>query len=228
MENEKILVIAAHPDDETLGVGGTIAKHIAEGDEVFVYILGEGVAGRHGEEVINEIKKQAVQAVEVLGVKAENVEFGGFLKDYRFDPTHLTELICKIEEKIEKTSPTIIYTHHAGDANSDHGIVYRATMAAVRPIARCNKNIKRVLCYETISSTEQSFQLPSTQFCPNVFVDISDYIEIKIKTLEFYKTEMQEWSHPRSFEGVRHLAGYRGCAVKKSAAEAFMLMREVI
>ena len=189
MKSEKILVIAAHPDDETLGVGGTIARHVAEGDEVFVYILGEGVAARHGDEVIAEIKRHSIDAVKVLGVKAENVEFGGFLNEYRFDPTHLTELIVKIEKKITEINPDIVYTHHFGDANSDHAIVFRATMSAVRPIAKCSKNIKKVLCYETISSTEQSFQLPDTQFCPNVFVDITNYLEIKIKALEFYNTK---------------------------------------
>lgn len=225
---EKVLVIGAHPDDETLGLGGTIARHISEGDDVFIFILGEGVASRHGEGVIEEIKKNAISAIEALGIKPDRIDFGGLLNDYRFDPTHLTELIVKIENKITEVNPDIIYTHHFGDANSDHSIVYRATMAAVRPIAKCNKNIKRVLCYETTSSTEQSFQLPDTQFCPNVFIDITNYLDIKIKALEFYKTEIQKWPHPRSIEGVRHLAAYRGYSVKKSAAEAFMLMREVI
>lgn len=224
----KVLVVAAHPDDEVLGAGGAIMKHIGAGDDVFIFILAEGVAGRHGEGAIERIKKHAVEAAKILGVKEENVSFGGYLYDGRFDNTHLTDVIISIEKKIEEITPEIIYTHHPGDSNTDHGIVYRATMAAVRPIARCNKNIKKVLCYEVLSSTEQSFQLPNTAFLPNVFIEIEQYLERKKEALKCYLSESQESPHPRSTEGVEYLARMRGFSVKRNAAEAFMLMREVI
>ena len=225
--NEKILVIAHHPDDEVLGVGGTIMKHIADGDEVFIFILAEGVAARHGGGFIEKIKLHALESAEILGVKSENISFGGYLYNNRFDDSHLTDLIASIEKKIRETNPEIIYVPHYGDSNTDHVFVSRAAMAAVRPIARCNKNIKKVMFYEVFSSTEQAFQTQSTAFFPNVYIDISDFLDRKIKAFSCYVTEMQQPPHPRSSEGLIHLAKMRGFSVRRNAAEAFMLMREV-
>jgi len=222
-----VLVIAAHPDDEVLGVGGTILKHLEGGDDVFIFILGEGVAARHGDGAVEKIKFHAIEAARILGVKKENVSFGGYLYDNRFNDTLLTKVIVEIEKKIKEINPEIIYTHHYGDANTDHELVYRATMSAVRPISGCNKNIKRVLSYEVVSSTEQSFQLPKTAFLPNVYVDISKWLDKKIEAINCYLSEVQDFPHPRSKEGIRSLAAYRGLCVKKPAAEAFMLMIEV-
>lgn len=223
-----VLIIAAHPDDEVLGVGGTIARHIAEDDRVFISIAGEGIAERHGEGQGEKIKLDVKHCARVLGVPEENLSFGGFLYKERFDLSHLSSVIKFIENAIKNSSPQIVYTHHYGDGNSDHDIIFKASMQAVRPIAEGNNCIKRVLCYETLSSTDQSFSLEHTEFCPNVFVDISDYIDQKIKAFKFYKIEMKEWPHPRSIEGIRAISKYRGMIINRNAAEAFRLMREVI
>ena len=221
MNIKKILVIAAHPDDEILGVGGVIAKHVSEGDSVFICILSEGATARYSSENVTTLKEYATHASEILGVK--KLYFSS-MPDQKLDTLPLLEVTQTIEQYIKDISPHIIYTHHSGDINKDHRIVFDATMVAARPTP--DNKVKKIYCYETPSSTEWG---PSSikPFKPNVYVDIEKFIDVKLKAMEAYTSELRDYPHPRSIEALRIISQYRGIEVGLRNAEAFMLMREL-
>ena len=221
MNIKKILVIAAHPDDEILGVGGVIAKHVSEGDSVFICILSEGATARYSSENVTTLKEYATHASEILGV--EKLYFSS-MPDQKLDTLPLLEITQKIEQYIKDINPQILYTHHSGDVNKDHRIVFDATMVAARPTP--DNRVKKIYCYETPSSTEWG---PSSikPFKPNVYVDIEKFIDIKLKAMEAYISELRDYPHPRSIEALRIISQYRGIEVGLRNAEAFMLMREL-
>ena len=228
--NKTILVIAAHPDDEVLGCGGSIAKWSQEGNKVHTLIMAEGATSRNKQRDLNASKKDlsllaqsADKAGEILGVETVN------LLDYpdnRMDSVDLIEVVKSIEYYIEKIKPEVIITHHFGDLNIDHQIVHSAVMTASRP--QPGHIVKRILCFETQSSTEWQSPINKQAFVPNWFEDISSTLEIKIKALHAYKSEMRPFPHSRSIEALESLAKWRGSIVGANAAEAFMLMREII
>lgn len=222
----KILVIAAHPDDEILGCGGTIARLSQEGHEVFTLILGEGITSRDPERELSKRKKDllslkdlTLNASKIIGAK--EVFFGDF-PDNRFDSVPLLEIIKKIEDVKNKITPDIIYTHFAWDLNIDHQLTYRATVTAFRPLP--GEKAKEIYTYEVLSSTE--FNYPQT-FSPNVYVDISATIEKKVEAMKAYRTEIRDWPHPRSEKALRILAQKRGCEVGIDWAEGFQLIRSL-
>ena len=213
-----ILIVIAHPDDETLGMGGTIAKY-AKDNEICVLILTEGVTARYSREIIKKQRKDAINAGKMLGVK--EMLFAG-LPDQQLDTMPLIKIIEPISEIIRKIKPEIVYTHYWQDINQDHKKVFEATMIATRPFK--GSSIKKVLCFETPSSTEWAF--PYT-FSPNVFEDISPTLETKIKAFTAYKREKKASPHPRTPESITHLARLRGAQVGLNAAEAFALVRKI-
>lgn len=225
MSKNRVLVIAAHPDDEVLGCGGTIAHHVRKKDEVFVFILGEGVTSRSRERKLtsrtkNKIKTLrggALKAHKILGVKKS---FFANLPDNRFDEVPLLKIIKKIEEIKEKLKPEIIYTHYARDLNLDHQIVYRAVITATRPLPE--ERVKELYSFEILSSTEWNYPLT---FSPDVFVDISKTIKLKLKAMNRYKDELRKFPHPRSLKGIELNAGYWGMKVGLGYAEAFKTIR---
>ena len=224
-----ILVIAAHPDDEILGCGGTIAKHTQNGDQVHVLILAEGSTsrdlqrdrGKHQTE-LSALETAAHQASQILGVTSINFEK---LPDNRLDSLDLLDIIKTIEKYIDRIQPNIIYTHHYGDLNIDHQIVHKAVITATRPLP--NTCVKTVLCFEVPSSTEWQFSDQSLKFNPNWFVDISDTLNLKLKALEAYASEMRPYPHPRSYQNVESLAKWRGATAGVGAAESFTLIRNL-
>jgi len=222
---EKILVIGSHPDDETLGAGGAIARHRFAGDEVSVLVLTEGVTARHRE--VEKQQQAALAACSALGVT--DVHFSG-LPDQRLDAMPLLEVIQPISKLISTLMPDVIYTHHGGDLNQDHRIVFNATMIAVRPLGE--RRIKRVLCYEVPSSTEWAPPYSDRAFMPNVFINIEKQLEKKLEALQAYSSthisEVPSYPHPRSIEAVKNLARQRGIQSGMSAAEAFCLAREIV
>ena len=226
---KSILVIAAHPDDEVLGCGGTIVKHIQNGDEVHVLIIAEGVTSRDEErnpirrkESLSKLKKMAHKAHKILG--SNNIKLMDF-PDNRMDSVDLLEIIKAVEKEINIVKPEIIYTHHYGDLNIDHRITHQAVLTACRPEPlRC---VKRILTFEVQSSTEWQSPNIGTVFSPNVFIDISDTLSLKIDALKAYQSEMKPWPHSRSIKAVEHLAHWRGATVGLNAVEAFMLIREL-
>jgi len=227
---KKVLVFAAHPDDEILGCGGTIAKHVKSGDEVGVVILAEGITSRDFTKIsslqnkeLADLKIVAERANKLLGVSF--LEMCGY-PDQRLDSFDLLDLVKKVEAFILKFQPEVVYTHHGGDLNSDHKIVYEAVVTACRPIP--GFNVKTLLFFEIASSTE--WQMPSSglYFMPNWFIDISDVLDVKLQALEIYNSEMRQFPHARSNEGLNCLAKWRGASVGVMAAEAFILGRKIL
>jgi N-acetylglucosamine malate deacetylase 1 len=222
---KKILVIAAHPDDEVLGCGGTIAKLTAEGAEVRVLFLADGVSSREPDSANEELvirRAAANGACDLLGV--QKVSFKDF-PDNRMDTIALLDVAKVIEAEIASFAPDTIFSHHAGDLNIDHRRIHEATVVACRP--QRGFPVKTLLLFEVPSSTE--WQLPDTApvFAPNWFVDISTTLDQKMAALDIYKDEMRDWPHPRSMRAVGHLAHWRGACVGVEAAEAFILGRQL-
>jgi LmbE family N-acetylglucosaminyl deacetylase len=223
-----ILVIAAHPDDEVLGCGGTAARLVREGRDVYFAMMGEGVTSRHAQRdaanvrQIDGLRRQAHAAAEKVGVK--NV-FLHQLPDNRLDTVPLLEVVKLVENLIERIKPEVIYTHHPGDLNVDHGVIYRAVLTATRPMS--GQTVREIYAFEVPSSTEWAFQRLEPSFRPNVFVDITQTLEAKVAAMECYESEARKFPHPRSPEALRALATRWGCAVGCPAAEAFELVRSV-
>jgi len=221
--SKTILVVAAHTDDEALGCGGTIARHVAEGDQVHLLFMTDGVGSRDGlDEAAEARQKAAQQAALVLGVSSStNLNF----PDNCMDTVALLDLVKEIEAKIQAIQPQVIYTHHLGDLNIDHQITHKAVLTACRP--QPNFCVKEIYAFEVLSATE--WNSPNTQpFVPNVFIDITNHLPTKIKALQAYAEEMREAPHSRSFEHIEVLAKHRGYTVGVEAAEGFMLVRKVL
>lgn len=212
-----VLVIGAHPDDEVLGTGGTIAKHTAAGDKVHILILTEGTTQQYEDEsIIEQKRKEANQCANLLG--ATTVHFGD-LPDMRLDGVPHVEINGAIEQVCDEISPDIVYTHSRREVNRDHIEVHDSTLVAARP----GSGISTVLAYETPSSTD--FSTTADGFDPDLYVDIEDHIDSKIDAFEQYNTEIREYPHPRSGEALRAIAKSRGTASGTHAAEAFDVLR---
>jgi LmbE family N-acetylglucosaminyl deacetylase len=224
----RVLVIAAHPDDEVLGCGGTASRLVREGCDVHFAILGEGITSRHAERgaadthQMSELHRQAHSAAAKVGVK--NVCLHR-LPDNRLDTVPLLDVVKLVEDLIANIKPEVIYTHHAGDLNVDHGVIHRAVLTATRPVA--GQLVREIYAFEVPSSTEWSFQRIEPSFRPNVFVDITHTLDAKIAAMECYETEARQFPHPRSPEALRALATRWGSVVGCAAAEAFELVRSI-
>jgi LmbE family N-acetylglucosaminyl deacetylase len=221
----RILVVAAHPDDETLGAGGTVARYVQEGTEVWVCLLCDGVTARHSE---TELQRDcAQQACDVLGVS--NVVFCD-LPDQGLDALPLIEVIRPIERCVREFGPEVVLTHFKEDVNQDHRIAFAATMVATRPSS--TTPVRKVMCYETASSTEWAAPFPGGVFAPNVFIDITATLDKKIEAMSVYAnthiSEVKPYPHPRSYEAIEIYAKRQGVVVGAGAAETFMLVRDVI
>ena len=223
-----ILVVAAHPDDEILGCGGTMARLAREGREVRIAILAEGISSRYphredaDERQFRHLHARAQQAADKIGAKEL---FLCKLPDNRLDTVPLLDIVKTVEELVARFHPETIYTHHPGDLNVDHGVVHRAVLTATRPMSvQC---VREVYAFEVPSSTEWAFHQLEPMFRPNVFVDIADSLETKIAALSCYDTEARTFPHPRSAEALRAIATRWGSVAGLRAAEAFELVRSV-
>ena len=228
-EKSRVLVVAAHPDDEVLGCGGTIACHADAGDQVQVLIVAEGATSRQkhrdrteATQELSALGQAAQQASEILG--AQGVELLD-LPDNRLDSLDRLDLIKLIEERIALYQPQVVYVHHAGDVNVDHRRLHEAVVTACRPTP--GQPVRRLLSYEVASSTEWQPPGSAPAFQPNWFVDISAQWERKRQALEAYAAEMRPWPHTRSIKALEHLARWRGAQVGVEAAEAFCLLRQL-
>lgn len=221
--SETVLVIAAHPDDEVLGCGGTIARHASVGDQVHVMFLADGVAARTRAEKSDLDRRQAAALSAARLLSISSVSFGE-LPDNKLDTVAMLDIVRPIETKLATLAPSIIYTHHGGDLNVDHQRAYQAVLTACRP--QPGTSVRRILAFEVLSSTEWAGPL-SESFCPNVFIDISAYLSQKLAALSIYGNEMRESPHARSIANATSLAHYRGATVGRVAAESFMLIREI-
>lgn len=225
-----ILVIVAHPDDEVLGCGATIAKHVADGNRVYVCSLCEMVSARTNKPEHDRFMKQVKDAERVLGVK-ETMFFD--FPNIKFNTVPALELVQAIEKAIIKFKPEVVYTHHKGDVNVDHQVVFDATMAAIRLPERGSvpdlprNMIRKVLAYEIPSSTEWAAPMPAFAFLPNVFVDVTATFKKKVEAAKCYESIIKEPPHPRSLEALEALATFRGAQSSLKKAEAFMLIRQL-
>lgn len=220
----KILVIAAHPDDEIYGLGGTIAKYCEEGHEVYTLIVTEGCTSQYpgNSTIIEQKKEEAKQSNSILGVK--EVIFAD-MPDMKLDTVNHVELNKVIETVIKEINPDIVYTHHKGDANKDHKLIYESTLVAVRPTQWCN--IKKLYTYDVPSSTEWGSPMSESVFIPNTFVDIEKYVDLKADAIRKYNSELREYPHPRSVESVEIYDKANGVRVGMKSCEAFCLIREL-
>ena len=215
----KTLVIACHPDDEVLGMGGTIQK-LSESGEVFLNILTVGSEEDYTEEVLQEKKRECLKASNLLGIK--EVFFFGF-PTLKLDTLPQLAINRKIEDLIKQVQPEQVFTHYYGDVNRDHQIAFACTLTATRPSSA--PFIRKIVCYEVMSSTE--WGNPSNHFMPNMFVDITHYLDKKIEALKIYKTEECHNHNPRSPEKVRLFSMSRGANIMVEAAEAFQIVRAI-
>jgi LmbE family N-acetylglucosaminyl deacetylase len=217
----KILVVAAHPDDEVLGCGGTIARHISEGDVVTVAFMTNGVSARNNGSDDNQLarKTAADLALSILGV-SNSCYFD--YPDNSLDTVPLIDLAKTIESVVGRYQPNIIYTHFSDDLNVDHRLTHQAVMTACRPQAWCS--VKQILCFEVLSSTEWN-SYSKNKFNPNKFVNIEQFWLQKKSALEAYSEEMRSHPHSRSMEAVEALAVLRGAIVGLKKAESFQIER---
>ena len=219
----KVMAVAAHPDDEVLGVGGTLAGHAARGDEVKVVIVSEGGSSRydHGQQTL--LAKNAGEAQVVLGVR--HLQLLG-LPDQKLDAMPLIEVVRAIEATVADFAPDVVYTHHFGDLNRDHRVVCEATMVACRPVGETYP--RHVYLFETPSSSEWGWNEPGMQFLPNHFVDVSAHLETKLLAMACYPSEVRVPPHPRAIESLRTRAAFWGQVVSRPFAEPFVLVRELV
>ena len=217
----KVLVMSPHMDDEVLGVGGTIAKHVENGDEVYVCFIAHRIYNHKYDKVASDREMDnALKAKKVLEYK--EAKFLN-LNDERLDLC-IQDILIPLENYISEINPELIYVNHGGDNHQDHKAVFKAVMVAIRPSAA--KGIKKVLVYESPSSTEQSPPIPEYAFLPNFYVNIEKFINKKIQALKCYERESRKFPHPRSLEGIEILAKKRGLEIGFPTSEAFVVLRE--
>jgi len=218
----RILVIAPHPDDEVLGCGGAIVKHVWGGAEVYLCVVTKAYPPEWPEDEIEERKGEVLRVNQILGIKKT---YFLDLPTVKLDTIPQKELNEATAQVVNEVQPEVLYIPHRGDVNKDHRLVFDAIMVAVRP--KPGSVIRKVLSYETLSETEWGAPFIENAFIPNVYVDISETLEIKLKAMSEYKSEFKEFPHPRSLEAISALAKRRGSSIGVEAAEAFTLVREI-
>ncbi len=223
----RVLVIAAHPDDEVYGMGGTIAKLASEGHDVYVLIVTDGCSSQYrNHKNLNEIfemkKQEAKEANMIIGVKEI---FFGNLPDMKLDVVPHIEINEVIEDAVKKIRPEEVYTHFYGDVNMDHRLVYKSTLVAVRPVpGQC---VKRLYAYSVPSATEWSPQRAETGFLANVFIDIKKYEVQKYLAIKVYQTELRDYPHPRSIKSIQAFDLAVGLQCGMESCESFILLRSL-
>lgn len=216
-ERERVLVIAAHPDDEVLGCGGTVARHVTAGDRVTTVIVCEGESLRYGEDGVGQ-EEHILEANEILGVDdVRTLDFA----DQSLDARPLTEIIEPLVEIVNEIEPTVVYCQYGGDVNRDHQILFEAVLVATRPT---QLSIRTVLAFDTASSTEWAY--PRT-FDPDTWVDISETLDKKLAAMACYESELRRYPHPRSLEALENRSRGWGNRVCLDAAEVFMSVRRI-
>ena len=224
--NKRILIVVAHPDDEVLGCFGAVAKLISQGYEAYTLILGEGKTSRDEKRVVlnntdelETLNEEIKKANETIGIKKVFVES---FPDNRFDSVDLLDIVKVVSKVKEEVQPSIIFTHFENDLNIDHQITYKAVLTATRPMR--GESVEEIYSFEILSSTEWNYPL---SFSPDIFFDISATIDSKLEAMKEYQSELCEYPHPRSLEGIELNAKYHGMRVGKKYVEAFKTIRVV-
>lgn len=220
--SKKILIVAAHPDDEVLGCFGSVAQLIKEGYEAYSLILSKGKTSRENSNKQDEIailKQEIKKANDAIGIKKV---YTCSFPDNRFDSINLLDIVKAVSKVKEDINPEIIFTHYENDLNIDHQITYQAVITATRPMK--DEKVKTIYSFEILSSTEWKYPL---SFSPDTFFDISKTIELKKEAMKEYKSELCSYPHPRSIKGIEINASYHGMRVGKDFAEAFKTVRNL-
>jgi LmbE family N-acetylglucosaminyl deacetylase len=223
---KRLLIVAAHPDDEILGCGGTVARLVDEGYQAYSMVLGEGITSRDNKrdqerraEAIKQLKKQVYRAGKIVGIK-EAVAHD--FPDNRFDTLPFLDIVKVIEKFKNRVRPDLIFTHFEKDLNIDHRITYQAVVTATRPLP--GEPVRAIYSFEILSSTEWNCPL---SFSPDAFFDIEKGINRKIQAMREYKSELRDFPHPRSLKGIKLNAEYWGMLMGLKYAEAFKLVRAI-
>tara|TARA_B110000438_G_C15555582_1_gene538909 strand:+ start:44 stop:697 length:654 start_codon:yes stop_codon:yes gene_type:complete len=216
MNKKTILVVAAHPDDELLGCGGALRKHVVNGDTVIACIICEGESHRNISQKGGEFTDKAADIIGISKVVKHT------FPDQKLDTLPLVDIISVIEKLVKQFKPNIVYTHHGGDINKDHKILFEALLVATRPMLEF---IEKIYAFETLSSTE--WGSPQT-FIPDTWIDITDHLDVKLDAMRCYETEVREYPHPRSIKAIKYKAYSRGSEVCMKSAEAFMTIRSCV
>ncbi|MBW8523171.1 PIG-L family deacetylase [Chryseobacterium chendengshani] len=221
----KVIVVAPHADDEIIGCGATIAKHISEGDDVYVIVATNAAIGApelFSQDIIDLVRTEAINAHQFLGVKETFfLEFPAPALN-AFPEYKISLEISKIFERIK---PTHLYLPHAGDIHQDHKAIYRASLVAARP--QGEHKIYNIYCYETLSETEWT-PMQEKAFVPNHFVNVSNVFSKKIEAMKFFGSQIKEFPHSRSIDAFEALAMYRGSTIGVERAEAFVVERQIV
>jgi LmbE family N-acetylglucosaminyl deacetylase len=216
-ERQRVVAIAAHPDDEVLGCGGVLALHARAGDPVTVVIACEGESLRYGPGGVGQ-DSHIRRAAEKLGVRdVRHLRF----PDQALDTLRLTELIAPLEAIVREVRPGVVYCQYGGDVNRDHHLLFQAALVATRPTESC---VQAVYAFDTASSTEWAYP---RSFVPDTWVDISETLEAKLAAMACYESELRPYPHPRSLQALEHRARAFGNQVCLDAAEVFMTVRRV-
>lgn len=218
-----VLVVAPHADDEILGVGGAIAKYIDEGHDVYVCIVTSGHPSMFSRESIEQVRLETKSAHQYLNIK--KTYFLG-LPAVMISEVPKYEINQKISNVVDEVKPNVVFLPHFGDMHFDHSLVSQSTMVAVRPIKE--HKVLEVYSYETLSETEWNIPHVRNVFTPNTYIDISEYFNIKLKAMSFFKTQLKDFPHPRSLEAIKALAKLRGSTINADFAEAFCLIRKIV
>ena len=221
----RVLAVSAHPDDETLGCGGTLLKHRAAGDDVHWLIASSRTQPRWSVAEVAERRRQIENVAAAYGVE-KVAELGH--PDAGLDLVPMADLVEGIDAVLAEVRPEVVYVVHGGDVHSDHVLVHTATMSALKAFRMASFGVRRLLAFETLSSTDAAVQDPRHAFLPTVYSDISGFLEQKCSVLQHYSTELQDAWLPRSRSAVSALARVRGAAVGVEHAEAFVLLRELV
>jgi LmbE family N-acetylglucosaminyl deacetylase len=218
-----VLVIAPHPDDEVLGCGGAIARHVALGDDVYVCIVSKGAPDVFPSEFVEQGRREAASANKLLGTR--RIIFLDFPAP-RLDLVPTSTLATALKDIIVQVQAGTVYLPHHGDLHGDHKAVYWATLVAARPNGSFFP--KRLLCYETPSETEWGAPIACDAFVPTVFVDVSQYLGVKLEAMTCYESQLMPSPRARSLASIEALAHFRGSTIGVTGAEAFCLVREVV
>jgi len=220
----RILVIAPHPDDETLGCGGSLLKHKANGDSLSWLIATRGHEPQWSAELLERKEQEIAKVSAAYGF--ENT-FRLNFPAIKLDTIPLDEIIVAIRDAVTDSKPDVVYLNHFGDVHSDHRVVFEATMSVLKPFYSGKHGVKKILSYEVLSSTDAAPLNPARAFVPNLFSDVTDFWEKKLEIMALYESELQEYPLPRALDSLRALGRVRGATIGAEFAEAFMLVREV-
>lgn len=218
-----VLVLAPHPDDEVLGCGGTICRHVAAGDSVSVVVATRGISELFSDEFIETGRREAQAAHSLLGVA--DTRFLDFPAP-ALDTVPRYVLAGAISDSIREIRPEVLYVPHHGDIHSDHFHLHQAALVAARPLE--GSPVRKILAYETLSETEWAPPQMDAVFYPTVFIDISSYLQKKLDAMACFESQLKPAPNARSLRNITALAHYRGSTVACDAAESFMLVREIV